>query len=263
MSYLIVRGDSKKSPIQDNSVHTIITSPPYNADKEYEEDMDWEGWFRIISEFLKESERVLVNGGWLCVNIPFWMFSRPRKFVPAEFIRWGGLHGFTFTDWISWVKGGDYPEANTTAWGNPCTTPAIRAASEPVLIFRKPGKRIRDTGCTMKEWAELTIGVWNIQPVYDPKHPAAFPLELAKRLVKLYSGPGEVVLDPFSGSGTTTLAAHLLGRLGIGIELRPDYTLNSINRLRTLDIDGGIKSKLVNSNVSDLPMFDHSTDKTL
>lgn len=263
MSYLIIRGDCRKPPIARDSIHTVITSPPYNAGKEYGENSEWEEWEWMIRTFMMECSIYLVKGGWLCINVPFWMFSRPRVFVPNSIIEWGIDAGLVFTDWISWVKGRDYPEANTTAWGNPTTTPAIRAASEPVLIFRKPGKRVRDTGLTMKEWAELTIGVWNIQPVYDTKHPASFPMELAKRLVRLYSGPDEIVLDPFSGSGTTALAAHLLLRKGIGIELRQDYCVNSVNRLRRGDIEGGIQAKITIGDFSGTPMFDHDYNKTL
>jgi len=84
---------------------------------------------------------------------------------------------------------------------------------------------------TKEEWMEWTLDVWFVRGVSDKKHPAVFPVEIPKRLIKLYTYPGETVLDPHNGSGTTCEAARLTGRHWIGIDKEEIYVENAKRRL--------------------------------
>ncbi|MEN3039729.1 MAG: site-specific DNA-methyltransferase, partial [Candidatus Kryptonium sp.] len=100
---------------------------------------------------------------------------------------------------------------------------------ENILIFRKPGRRKvsketkEKSKLTKKDWMEWTRGVWFIEPDRKAKHPATFPLDIPERLIKLYSFVGDVVYDPFAGTGTTLIASWIHGRNSIGVEINPEF----------------------------------------
>src|SRR6266404_6185010 len=98
-----------------------------------------------------------------------------------------------------------------------------------------------------EEWREYTKTVWQIANVSDPEHPAVFPPEIPRRLIKLFSFHGETVLDPFAGTGTTALTAIPLGRRAVCFDQNPDYTRIIAARCRPLNGDASM-AKIVNGD---------------
>lgn len=232
--------------IPDETVHLIATSPPYNCGKDYgpvSDNLSWETYWQQTREWLTEALRVTVQGGRLAVNLPWWMGKKPRRDVPYELQKTALEVGWTKLDKILWVKGdeknihtsGGYG-GNGSGWGTYLSPsgPAIRCASEPILIFAKGGRGRRVLSgegrglcvrgdMTKAEWMEWTMDVWFVRGASSGAHPAVWPAEIPRRLIKLYTYPGDVVLDPHNGSGTTTETAKQLGRQYIGIDANPGF----------------------------------------
>jgi len=265
----VLHGDARNLPIDDGSVHLITTSPPYNCRLNYDGYDDWlpwdEYWHWLIEPSLRECFRVLVHGGRIAVNLANVIRQdipegRPR---PAYNGRWrwkppgsGGEAwslmvaprlwsllediGFLPREQLTWVKAMN-PEdiATSTAWGSWCSAsnPVLRAVAEPVFIASK-GTHARPPGqsdLTAAEFKAWTRNVWHITPGHADQyldHPSKFPIELPRRLIKLYSYVGDVVLDPFCGSGSTLRAAKDAGRRAIGVEISSRYCALSANRCR-------------------------------
>lgn len=271
MSVAVIRGDARSLPLVDESVHLVVTSPPYNAGLAYDGYGDRlpssEYWDGLIAPFLRESFRVLVRGGRLCVNFanviridapqpgrngrttqyqgrttaraadgPSWPVLVVTK-LWAEIER----AGFLPREQITWLKAdrADHLTVtnNSTAWGSWCSAsnPVLRAVAEPVLIAVK-GSHSRESGrsdLTPDEFKAWTRNAWYISSGHRDQtlgHPAIFPLELPRRLIKLYSYVGDTVLDPFAGSGTTLRAAINVGRRAIGVEQSPRYAAMARDR---------------------------------
>ena len=227
-------------------VDLVVTSPPYNCNKNYEvisDNLPWNEYWDRSHQWLNEVYRVLKDGARLAVNLPWWMGSKPRRDVVSKFKQTAQDAGFSFLDKIIWIKGDSNNVHTSGGWGTGgCgwgtymspSGPAIRCASEPILIFSKGGRgrrRISGKGngdcvkgdMTKEEWMSWTLDVWFIRGASSKHHPAVFPEDIPRRLIKLYTYPGEVVLDPFCGIGTTGKAACSLGRSFIGIEINPTY----------------------------------------
>ena len=215
--------------LPDNSVHLMVTSPPYNVGKEYDEDMSFSEYREFLKRVWKEVYRVLVPGGRACINVA----NLGRKpYIPLHaFIIQDMLEiGFIMRGEIIWVKkGGGAP---STAWGTWCSpkNPVLRDEHEYILVFSKDTlsrSPVDERKATMskEEFLEYTKSVWYFPAESAKKvgHPAPFPVELPYRLIKLYTYTKEVVLDPFMGSGTTAVAAIRTGRHFVGYEINPDY----------------------------------------
>lgn len=216
------------SELPDHSVHLMVTSPPYNVRKEYDEDLTLEEYRELLRTVFKETYRVLVTGGRACVNVA----NLGRKpYLP--------LHAFVIEDMINagfhmrgeiiWDKGAS--AAASTAWGSwlSASNPVLRDVHEYILVFSKESfsrKGIgKDSTIERDEFLEWTKSVWHIPAVSARKigHPAPFPEELPERLIKLYTYRGDVVLDPFAGSGTSCVAALKNGRTYVGYEIEEEY----------------------------------------
>ncbi len=217
------------SAIPDNSVHLMITSPPYNATKEYDRDLSLAEYLDFLKRVFTETYRVLVHGGRACVNVA----NLGRKpYIPlSDYISMMMLEiGFLMRGEIIWNKGAG--AGVSLAWGSwkSASNPVLRDVHEYILIFskgtfrRKKSPTSEDT-MSGEQFMEWTKSVWNIQPESAKKvgHPAPFPIELPKRLINLYSFKGEIVLDPFMGSGSTAIAALQSGRHYIGYETNAEY----------------------------------------
>ena len=216
------------SELPDHSVHLMVTSPPYNVRKEYDEDLSLEEYRELLRTVFKETYRVLVTGGRACVNVA----NLGRKpYLP--------LHAFVIEDMINagfhmrgeiiWDKGAS--AAASTAWGSwlSASNPVLRDVHEYILVFSKDSfsrKGIgKDSTIERDEFLEWTKSIWRIPAVSARKigHPAPFPEELPERLIKLYTYRGDVVLDPFAGSGTSCVAALKNGRTYVGYEIEEEY----------------------------------------
>lgn len=223
----IYNASSESMPIPDNSVALAFTSPPYNVGKDYDEDMSLERYLELIKTVGTEVYRVLKPGGRFIVNVAN-LGRKPYIPLHAFFYQIHSQIGFLPMGEIIWQKGRG---ANgSCAWGSwrSARAPRLRDLHEYLLVFAKgsftrPDKGISDL--SGDEFTEATLSVWEILPVSAKKvgHPAPFPVELASRVIKLYSYVDDVVLDPFIGSGTTAVAAKQLGRHYVGFDVSPEY----------------------------------------
>ena len=241
---IFCKSSEKMEELPDCSVHLMVTSPPYNVGKEYDKDLTLSEYIEFIKRVMHEVYRVLVPGGRACVNIA----NLGRKpYLPLEtFIIQAMLEiGFLMRGEIIWDKGGS--AGTSTAWGSwmSATNPTLRDTHEYILVFSKktferPNPFGRRSTITREEFLEFTKSVWRF-PAESARrvgHPAPFPVELPYRLIQLYTFEGEVILDPFMGSGTTAIAALMTGRHFVGYEIEEEYV-----RLAQRRIEQFLKSR--------------------
>ena len=223
------RSAESMAELPDNSVHLMVTSPPYNVGKEYDEDLTLPEHLAFLGRVWAEVHRVLVPGGRACVNIA--NLGR-RPYLPLHtWITESMLGmGYLMRGEVIWNKAAS--ASPSTAWGSwkSAANPTLRDVHEYILIFSKGAfKRQnllhRKSTISRDEFLEFTKSVWTFPAESASKvgHPAPFPQELPYRLSQLYSFEDEVILDPFMGSGQTALAALKAGRHYIGYEIRPEY----------------------------------------
>ena len=221
--------------LPDESIHLIITSPPYNVDKEYDQDLSLCEYEDLLFKVMKEVHRVLIQGGRACVNIAN-LGRAPYIPLHAYLIKIAHELGFYMRGEIIWDKGAS--AGTSCAWGSwkSASNPVLRDIHEYILVFCKGTfKRhpIKQNSITRDSFIESTKSIWRFPTESAKKvnHPAPFPVELPLRLVHLYSYAGEIVLDPFMGSGTTALAAIQAGRRYIGYEIKEEYIKLAEDRL--------------------------------
>ncbi len=213
--------------LPDACVPLAFTSPPYHVGKVYDADGSWDDYLLLLRSVFQECWRVLEPGGRLVVNVA----NLGRKpYVPLSHIVAETLSdlGFLARAEIIWIKG--QGASGNCAWGSWLSpkNPSIRDLHEYILVFSK-GRwdKVSEgrSGITATEFMESTLSVWFIPPASAKRigHPAPFPVDLAKRVINLYSHVGDVVLDPFMGSGTTAIAALELGRRWVGYENHQPY----------------------------------------
>lgn len=228
------------------SVDLIFTSPPYyNARPEYSEYEEYDEYLFKMRQIIRRCHRVLAEGRFFVINISPVLLRRAsrnesskRIAVPFDFHRIFIEEGYDFIDDIIWLK----PEGAGWATGrgrrfaadrNPLQYKAV-PVTEYVLVYRKridllidwfirnhPDKQVVEDS-KISDGYEKT-NVWKINPSTNSKHPAAFPKELAEKVIRYYSFKGDVVLDPFAGSGTVGNAASGLGRRFVLFDNNPDY----------------------------------------
>ncbi len=217
------------SEIPDNSVHLMVTSPPYNVGKEYDQNLLMTEYRDFLRAVWRETWRVLVPGGRACINIA----NIGRKpYIPLHtMINTDMLDlGFLMRGEIIWNKGAS--SGSSCAWGSwkSPSNPVLRDVHEYILVFCKGGfardKRANhESDLTREEFLEYTKSIWsfNTESARRVNHPAPFPLELPRRCIKLYTYINDVVLDPFMGCGTTAVAALETGRQFVGYEVDENY----------------------------------------
>lgn len=244
----LINGDARElSYINDASVHLVVTSPPYWNLKRYNENPDQLGHIQDYEDFLFELEkvwrhvyRILVPGGRLVcvvgdVCVARRDFGRHLVFpLHADICVICRRIGFDNLNPIIWHKiaNASYEVKNGSKFlGKPYEPNAIiKNDMEFILMQRKPGGYRKPTNAqreasriekeAFERWFQQ---IWNITGASTKNHPAPYPLELATRLVRMFSFTGDTILDPFCGSGTTMVAAMRSGRNSIGIEIDPDY----------------------------------------
>lgn len=245
-SHNIILGDSRQMDyLQDNSVQLVITSPPYWQLKDYGAENQigyndsYESYINNLNLVWKECYRVLENGCRLCINIGD-QFARSvyygrYKVIPirTEIIKFCECIGFDYMGAIIWQK---KTTTNTTGGASlmgsyPYPRNGILSIDyEFILLFKKLGKPVKihaenkiKSAMTKDEWNEYFQGHWYFNGAKQDGHIAMFPEELPRRLIKMFSFVGDTVLDPFLGSGTTTLAARNLKRNSVGYEINNDF----------------------------------------
>lgn len=259
-THKIINGDSRDmNLIQSESIHLVITSPPYWQLKDYGSENqigyhdNYENYINNLNLVWKECYRVLHNGCRLCVNIGD-QFARSiyygrYKVIPIreEIIKFCENIGFDYMGAIIWQK---VTTSNTTGGGLQMGSypyprnGILKIDYEFILLFKKLGDAPKPTSeqkelskMTSEEWNTYFAGHWNFNGVRQDNHIAMFPEELPKRLIKMFSFSGDTVLDPFAGSGTTNLAAKNLGRNSVGYEINPDFIPVMQHKLGANQID--------------------------
>jgi site-specific DNA-methyltransferase (adenine-specific) len=225
----IISGSSEDmKELPDNSVHLMITSPPYNASKEYDQDLTLKEYLGLLRKVFTDTFRVLVNGGRACVNVA----NLGRKpYIPlSDHVSKMMIDiGFNMRGEIIWNKGSS--ASPSTAWGSwqSAANPILRDIHEYILVFSK-GSYSRERGdkinsITKEQFMEWTFSVWNMKAVSARSigHPAPFPEELPYRLIQMYSFKDDIILDPFMGSGQTAIAALKSERKYVGYDISKEY----------------------------------------
>ncbi len=221
------------SIIPDNSLHLMITSPPYNVSKEYDEDLTLEEYLAMLTKVFSETYRVLVNGGRACINVA----NLGRKpYIPlSDYISKIMIDlGFNMRGEIIWNKAAS--ASPSTAWGSwmSASNPTLRDIHEYILVFskgdykrerKKQEKEYRQNSISRDDFMEWTKSIWtfNAESARRIGHPAPFPIDLPYRLIQLLSFTNDIILDPFMGSGTTGIAALKSNRKFVGFDTSEEY----------------------------------------
>jgi site-specific DNA-methyltransferase (adenine-specific) len=250
-----VCGDARAmTTIADGSVALVVTSPPYFAGKQYEEELEREGvpasyleYLQLLRDVFEECVRTLEPGGRIAVNVAN-LGRKPYRSLSADVIRiLQDDLGLLLRGELIWQKGEG--ATSSCAWGSfrSATNPVLRDITERVVIASK-GRFDRARSVKQREveglpyentlmtedFMALTLDVWNVpsESARRVGHPAPFPVELPEQLIRLYTFAGDLVLDPFMGSGSSLIAAARLGRRYVGYDLDPAYV--QIARRRVL-----------------------------
>ena len=241
LNTIIASSCENMKDIPNNSLHLMITSPPYNVSKEYDNDLSLNEYLSLLKNCFTETYRVLVDGGRACINIanigrkPYIPLSDYVSKIMIEI-------GFNMRGEIIWNKSAG--AGISTAWGSfqSASNPILRDVHEYILIFSKGNykrerdkveKELRNDNITKEEFIEWTKSVWtmNTESAKRIGHPAPFPEELPNRLIKLFSFTNDIVIDPFMGSGTTAIAAIKNNRNFVGYEINKEYINLANNRI--------------------------------
>ena len=244
LNTIITASCTHMKEIPDNSLHLMITSPPYNVSKEYDDDLSLKEYLDLLKSAFSETYRVLVNGGRACVNVA----NLGRKpYIPlSDYISKMMIEiGFNMRGEIIWNKAAS--ASPSTAWGSwqSAANPILRDIHEYILIFSKGSYRRERTKEEMQEkqntitkeqFMEWTKSIWtmNAESARRIGHPAPFPEELPNRLIQLYSFKNDIILDPFMGSGTTAVVAIKTKRNYIGYDINEEYIKLANNRIKNV-----------------------------
>lgn len=240
----VVHGDVRKilKSVPEDSIHLTFTSPPYYNARDYSIYSSYKDYLEFLNEVFKEVHRVTKEGRFLLINtspiiIPRISRQHSSKRYPIPF----DLHnyivnaGWEYLDDIIWLKPetsvknriGGFLQHRKPLGYKPNTV------TEMIMVYRKKTTKLLDWNIRQypKEIVDKskvsdgfeTNNVWKIDPVYSKNHTAVFPIELCKKVIKYYSFEGDLVFDPFGGSGTFGRAAKALNRLFFLTELKDEY----------------------------------------
>lgn len=239
---IFYKSSEKMEELPDNSVHLMVTSPPYNVGKEYDKNLTLNDYRAFLKKVWSEVKRVLVPGGRVCINNAN-LGRKPYIPLHAFIIEDMTDLGFLMRGEIIWNKASSV--SPSTAWGSwlSAKNPTLRDIHEYILVFsndmftrRNPGRK---STISKGEFLEFTKSVWTFgaEPATKIGHPAPFPVELAYRLIQLYTFEGEVVLDTFIGSGQTAIASTKTKRHYVGYEINEEYVKLAERRVREFSLN--------------------------
>jgi site-specific DNA-methyltransferase (adenine-specific) len=221
--------------LPDCSVHLMVTSPPYNVGKEYDEDLTLDEYLSFLQRVWKETYRVLVPGGRMCVNVAN-LGRKPYIPLHAYIAEQAFDLGFLMRGEIIWNKAAS--ASPPTAWGSwrSAANPTLCDVHEYILVFckgtfKRQNPARRTSTITRDEFLEFIKSVWNFaaESARKVEHPAPFPDEFYRRLIQPYTFIGEIVLDLFIGSGQMAIAAVRSKRRYVGYEVDENY-INLANK---------------------------------
>lgn len=240
LNKIFCKSSERMEELPDNSVHLMVTSPPYNVGKEYDENLSLNEYRQFLKKVWKEVYRVLVPGGRACINVA----NLGRKpYIPLHSFIIEDMQelGFLMRGEIIWNKAST--ASPSTAWGSWLSpkNPVLRDIHEYILVFSKEAfSRVnhdeQPATMTRDEFLELTKSVWTFGAESARKigHPAPFPVELPLRCIKLYTFENDIVLDPFMGSGATAIAALTSNRRFIGYDINKQYVKIAEKRINEI-----------------------------
>lgn len=241
---MILCADATKMPLENGSVSLICTSPPYDLGKDYEaaepDERSYQEYRFFTRQWLKEAYHVLANDGRLCLNICLDKNKGGRIPLGPEVLQIAMYEaGFQYHGSIIWDDMGVSRRCQWGSWMS-ASSPATIACCEVVyVLYKKRWKRIEKgiSDITADEFKHWTLARWRFNGESKKRvgHPAPFPVELPLRCLKLFSYVGDTVLDPFSGSGTTGVAATRCGRKYIGMDISEEYCQLAEKRIKTAE----------------------------
>lgn len=234
---ILCKSSEQMDALPDCSIHLMVTSPPYNVGKEYDENLTLEEYRAFLKRVWGEVKRVLVPGGRACINLA----NLGRKpYIPLHaFIVEDMLDlGFLMRGEIIWNKASS--GSPSTAWGSwlSARNPTLRDIHEYILVFSKGmftrSGHVKKSTISRDEFLEFTKSIWTFpaEPATKVGHPAPFPVELPYRLIQLYTFEEEVILDPFIGSGQASIAAVKTKRHYVGYEINEEYVKLARRRIK-------------------------------
>ena len=243
---VVLTGDARENPLPDNCVQLVVTSPPYNASKAYDDDLTLDEYLKLLHDVFAECYRVLSPGGRMVVNVA----NLGRKpYIPlSTYINSMMIElGFLMRGEIIWDKSAS--AGSSCAWGSfqSASNPCLRDIHEYLLVFSKGdyklprSKKERAEGridtIEKRDFIEQTKSIWRFatERASRVNHPAPFPVELPRRCIEMYTFAGDVVFDPFNGSGTTCVAAKQSGRVFVGMDLSEEYCTIADERILNTD----------------------------
>jgi site-specific DNA-methyltransferase (adenine-specific) len=247
----LLRGDSARlveAVGPDAGVHLVVTSPPYSLGVDYgqagyADDQPYTEYLSWVASWAEQLLKVSAEGGRACINIPLDSNKGGKRAIYADYLRIFREVGWTYQTSIVWNESNI---SRRTAWGSwmSPSAPFVTAPVEMIAVFykgedfRRPAKDGRRGDITRDEFLPWTLGLWTFAGANPRRvgHPAPFPEELPRRLIKLYSYPDDLVLDPFVGSGTTMVAARKLGRRTLGVEINAEYCELTKRNLETIEL---------------------------
>jgi len=256
----IINGDSIKlmSEMDEKSIDLIVTSPPYGVGIDYDswdDDKHIAEYMKFTREWLREAYRVLKDDGRIALNIPYEINRQDkggRIYISAEIWMVMKEIGFGFFGIVDLEESSPH-RSKTTAWGSwmSPSAPYIYNPKECVILaYKKQSKKINKGTAQWKgeyqmvpnekiegemrkklvyddkdkkDFISLVYGQWNYFADTQQKTKATFSLDIPYRAIKILSYKEDIILDPFNGSGTTCLAAEMLGRSWIGLDISENY----------------------------------------
>ena len=234
LNKLYCKSSENMDEIPDDSIHLMVTSPPYNVGKEYDNDLTLDEYLELLTAVFGQTYKKLVTGGRACINIAN-IGRKPYIPLHAMVIEIMLDLGFLMRGEIIWDKSAS--AGGSCAWGSwmSASNPVLRDYHEYILVFSKESysKNRSQERKERDEFIQWTKSIWTFPAVNAKKigHPAPFPIELPHRLINLYSYEGDVVLDPFCGSGTTCIAALQNNRNYIAYDINEEYVKLSQKRI--------------------------------
>ena len=262
----IVHGDARDmADVDDSCVALVVTSPPYYAGKEYEQALgeghvpgSYIDFLAMLRDVFAECRRVLEPGGRIAVNVAN-LGRKPYRSLSADVMRiLQDDLGLLPRGEVIWQKAKGATGSIAVGSYMSASNPVLRDVSERVIVASKGRfdraisrkKRERDglpfeNTITKEEFFEATLDVWEIRPEHARRvgHPAPFPVELPERFIKLYTYRGDVVLDPFMGSGSTAIAAARNDRRYVGYETDAEYVKLANERLESVTTEATPRSQ--------------------
>jgi site-specific DNA-methyltransferase (adenine-specific) len=226
------------SLIEKSSIDLIVTSPPYNVDIKYNshnDEISYPDYLEFTRKWLSRCFEWLKSDGRLCLNIPLDKNKGGQQSVCADITTIAKKIGYKYHSTIIWNEGNI---SRRTAWGSymSASAPYVIAPVEVIIILYKDTwkkNEKKESDVTKKEFIDWTNGMWTFGGESKKRigHPAPFPIELPRRCIKMFSYVGDVVLDPFVGSGTTLIAAQLNKRRSVGLDIDKEYCALAKKRL--------------------------------